>query len=132
MSVKRPMPLVDSDNKTFWEGVKNQKLIIQHCDDCGKHIFYPRYLCPHCFSEKVSWIEASGKGRIYSYTVVHRNAPPFKEETPYVVAIVLLEEGVRIVSRIKGEREKVKIDAPVFVVFERIDEELTLPYFELT
>ena len=132
MEQRKPRPLVDNDNRTFWEGVKNNKLIIQYCEDCKNHIFYPRYLCPHCFSENINWVEASGKGRIYSYTVVHRNAPPFDKETPYVVAIVELDEGVRIVSRIKGNREKISIDMPVTVIYETIDEELTLPYFELS
>jgi uncharacterized OB-fold protein len=132
MNAMNIMPLIDDDSRTFWEGVKNHKLMIQWCSDCKKFIFYPRIICPHCFSEKVSWVEASGQGRIHSYTVVHRAGPPFNEQTPYVVAIVELDEGVRMISRIIGDREKISIDKPVSVVYEKIDEEMTLPYFQLT
>ncbi len=125
-------PLIDDDSRTFWEGAKNHKLMIQWCNDCKKYIFYPRIICPHCFSEHVSWVEASGQGRIYSYTVVHRAMPPFNEQTPFVVAIVELNEGVRMISRIIGDREKISIDKPVSVVYEKIDDELTLPYFQLS
>lgn len=127
-----PKPLIDDDSRPFWEGAKNHKLMIQKCEDCNKYIFYPRIICPHCFSEHVTWVEASGQGRIHSYTVVHRAAPPFKEETPYVVAIIELNEGVRMASRVIGEQEKILIDKPVSVVYEKIDEEVTLPYFQLS
>lgn len=125
-------PHIDDDSRPFWEGVNDHKLMIQWCADCKKHIFYPRIHCPHCFSENVSWVEASGQGRIHSYTVVHRAGPPFKEQTPYVVAIVELNEGVKMMSRIIGDREKISIDKPVSVVYEKIDDEVTLPYFKLS
>ncbi len=127
-----PKPLIDDDSRPFWEGVNNHKLMIQWCETCQKHIFYPRIICPHCYSEDVSWVEASGQGRIHSYTVVHRGIPPFNEQTPYVVAIVELNEGVRMISRIIGDREKIEIDKPVSVVYEKIDDDVTLPYFQLS
>lgn len=124
-------PLIDDDSRPFWEGTKNHKLMIQWCAECHKFIFYPRIICPHCFSEQVSWVEASGRGSIHSYTVIHRAAPPFNEQTPYVVAIIELNEGVRMVSRIVDDWEKVSIDKQVSVVYEKIDDEVTLPYFQL-
>ncbi len=127
-----PKPLIDDDSRPFWEGVKNHKLMIQWCKDCKKYIFYPRIICPHCYSEDVSWVEASGQGRIHSYTVVHRTIPPFNEQTPFVVGIIELIEGVRMISRIVGDRAKVVIDKPVSVVYEKIDDEVTLPYFQLS
>lgn len=126
-----PKPLIDDDSRPFWEGVKNHKLMIQRCEDCSKHIFYPRFLCPHCFSEKVTWVEASGKGTIYSFTVVHKAIPPFHTEAPFVCAIVELEEGVRMATRIVDDRDKISIDLPVSVVYHKIDDEVTLPYFKL-
>lgn len=125
-------PLIDDDSRQFWEGAKNHKLMIQRCADCDKFIFYPRIICPHCYSEQVSWVEASGLGRIHSYTVIHRAAPPFNEQAPYVVAIIELNEGVRMVSRVVGDRDKISIDKQVSVVFEKIDDEVTLPYFQLS
>ncbi|WP_134705119.1 Zn-ribbon domain-containing OB-fold protein [Ammoniphilus sp. YIM 78166] len=123
---------LDDDSRPFWEGAKDQKLMIQQCEECQKFIFYPRILCPHCFSEHVKWVEASGHGRIHSYTVVHKAMPPFKDQTPYVVGIIELNEGVRMMSRIVGERDQISIDKPVTVVYEKIDDEVTLPYFQLS
>jgi uncharacterized OB-fold protein len=126
-----PKPVVDSDSQPFWEGLTKNELMIQQCEDCKKHIFYPRFLCPNCFSEQVTWTKASGHGQIYSYTVVHRAFGPFAEQTPYVVGIVELDEGVRMMTRIIGDREQIAIGKSVNVTFEQVDEELTLPYFKL-
>jgi hypothetical protein len=124
-------PVIDDESRQYWEGLKNHKLMIQQCLDCSKYIFYPRTICPHCFSEHLKWVEANGNGLIYSYTVVHRAMPPFKDEVPYVVGIIELEEGVRMMSRIVGDRSQIAIDKPVSVIFHQIDDELTLPYFQL-
>ncbi|MCL6599829.1 MAG: Zn-ribbon domain-containing OB-fold protein [Alicyclobacillus macrosporangiidus] len=126
-----PKPEVDGDSRPFWEGLNQGELRIQRCEDCGRHIFYPRSICPDCFSDRVCWVRASGRGRIYSYTVVHRAQGPFVQDAPYVVAIVELEEGVRMMSRIVGPREEVAIEKPVRVVFTRVDDELVLPFFEV-
>lgn len=126
-----PKPIPDGDSKPFWEGVQNHELLIQQCQDCHQHIFYPRSICPHCFSEDLSWLKSSGQGSIYSYTVVHKAFGPFREQTPYVVAIVELDEGVRMMSRIIGDRTEIAIGKPVEATFEVIDEDLTLPYFKL-
>lgn len=131
MSDIASMILIDNDSRPFWEGVKKHKLMIQHCEDCQLYIFYPRFLCPHCFSEKVTWVQASGKGRIHSYTVVHKATPPFNKETPFIVGIIELEEGVRMLSRIVGDRELVAIDKTVSVIYKQVEEDVTLPYFEL-
>jgi uncharacterized OB-fold protein len=95
-----PAPVPDGDSKVFWEGVAQGKLLIQRCDACQRFIFYPRSICPHCFADTLSWVEAQGTGTIYSYTVVHRAFGPFAGQTPFVVAIVELTEGVRMMTRI--------------------------------
>ncbi|MCL6517008.1 Zn-ribbon domain-containing OB-fold protein [Alicyclobacillus sp.] len=127
-----PRPEVDSDSRPFWEGLKQGELRIQHCADCGRHIFYPRLLCPHCFSDRIEWVAASGRGSIYSYTVVHRAMGPFADEAPYIVAIVELEEGVRMMTRVVSPRDAVAIGRPVRVVFTQVDDALVLPFFEVT
>jgi uncharacterized OB-fold protein len=127
-----PFPVADGDSKPFWEGIARHKLLIQRCENCQRHIFYPRSLCPHCFSDALSWVEASGKGTIYSYTVVHQAYGPFAAQVPFVVAIVELAEGVRMMTRIAGAGPaSVRIGMPVRVVFEQADENVTLPYFQL-
>jgi uncharacterized OB-fold protein len=128
---KKPAPVINDWARPFWQAAREQRLIVQKCSDCGKHIFYPRIACPHCFSDNVEWVEASGKGTVYSYTVVESNAPSaFVPDMPYVVAVVKLEEGVQMLSNIVGcSPSDVKCDMPVEVVFERLDEEFTLPKF---
>ena len=122
----------DSDSRPYWEGLAQGELRIQRCDSCGRAVFYPRSLCPHCHAENLSWIVASGRGTIYSYTVAHQAFGVFAEEAPFIVAIIELEEGVRMMSRIVGEpRERVAIGLPVQVTFEAVGEDLTLPYFRL-
>jgi len=126
-----PKPQMDEDSRPFWEGARNHKLMIQQCETCRQYIFYPRIICPYCYSDLVSWVEASGHGKIHSYTVVHNAMPPFKGQTPYTIAIIELVEGTRMLSRIVGDRNDIGIDKPVSVVFEKIDDELTLPYFKV-
>ncbi len=127
-----PIPVPDGDTKVFWEGVEQGKLMIQRCDACQCFIFYPRSICPQCFSDSISWVQAQGTGTIYSYTVVHRAFGPFAGQTPYVVALVELTEGVRMMARITGsEPSTVRIGAAVQVVFVQADEGVTLPYFQL-
>lgn len=127
-----PLPVIDGDSKIYWESCKNNKLMIQKCEDCGQHIFYPRQLCPHCMSENLAWVESSGKGIIYSYTVVHRpRHPAFMDKVPYVVALITLEEGVRMMSNIINiDVDQVRCGMPVEVVFEPINDEITLPKFQ--
>lgn len=126
-----PTPVRDGDTTPYWEAIDNHELKIQKCQSCDAHIFYPRSICPHCFSDQIDWVNASGYGRIYSYTVVHRSYGPFTKQAPFVVAIIELDEGVRMMTGVKGPREAVAIDAPVRVVFEQVEENLTLPFFEL-
>ena len=134
MSAQLPASMLqqDSDSRPYWEGLAQGELRIQRCDACARAIFYPRALCPHCFSARLSWIVASGKGIIYSYTVAHQAFGPFAAEAPFVVAIVELEEGVRMMTRIiDAPREHITIGAAVQVTFATVGEHFTLPYFRL-
>ena len=126
-----PKPLLDGDSEPFWKGLQKKELLIQRCENCNKHIFYPRSICPNCFSEHISWVKSKGRGSIYSYTVVHRTFGPFEDQAPFVVAIVELDEGVRMLTRISGDRKQISIGKPVEITYEKIDDDLTLPYFQL-
>jgi hypothetical protein len=88
-------------------------------------------VCPHCFSENLEWVEASGKGTIYSYTVVMNNSPSaFINDIPYVVALIKLDEGVQMLSNIVDcDFDELKCDMPVEVTFEKLDDEFSLPNF---
>jgi uncharacterized OB-fold protein len=129
---EKPVPVVNPWARPFWEAAKEKRLIIQQCKDCNKHIFYPRIACPHCFSDQVDWVEASGKGKVYSFTVVKNNAPSaFITDMPYVIAVVKLEEGVQMLTNIVGcDPEAVTCDMPVEVTFEKLNDEFTLPQFQ--
>ena len=126
----RPRPHLDSDTRPFWEGTRAGELRLQRCRNCGRVIFYPRALCPSCMSDSIDWFRASGKGTIYSHVVVHRAPPGFEDQVPYVVALVDLDEGPRMMTRIKTVNPAtVAVGEAVEVVFEEFDEEITLPLF---
>ena len=125
------LPVMDAESAPFWAGTKQHKLLIRHCNACGRSHFYPRHSCPHCWSDNCEWRPSSGRGRIYSYTVIHHNdVLPFKERLPYIVALIDLEEGVRVTTNIvEGTPEVMHVGMPVEVVYEHVSDEVTLPQF---
>ncbi|MBI9086876.1 MAG: Zn-ribbon domain-containing OB-fold protein [Desulfobacterales bacterium] len=133
MNPSQPIkPIVNPCAQPFWDATRQGKLMIQHCRQCSAHVFYPRLYCPECHSDRLSWTEIAGRGTVYSFTVVRNNAPSaFLAAMPYVVAIVRLEEGVQMCTNIVGcDPEEVRCDMPVEVVFDKIDDEFTLPRFK--
>ncbi len=131
MAYDKPLPVIDNESRPFWDGCRDGKLMLQHCAECGAWVFYPRVLCTACHSERLEWSEASGEGVIYSFTVCHRPAgPTFNHEVPYVVALIDLAEGPRMISNIVGaDPESVRIGQRVRVTFEKATDEVTLPKF---
>jgi uncharacterized OB-fold protein/acyl dehydratase len=127
---RRPRPAMNQDTAFFWEGVKNSELLIQRCASCGELRHPPRPMCPSCNSLEWDSVRSSGRGRVYSY-VVHHHPPIPPLEAPYIVALVELEEKTRLVANLVGlAPEDVRIDMPVEVAFEAVDDELTLPFFK--
>jgi uncharacterized OB-fold protein len=128
---KKPLPRVDEENRWFWEACARHELVLQKCADCSTLRFYPRALCPSCLSSRTDYLRASGRGTVYTFTVTHQNqAPGFKDELPYVMAYVQLEEGPRLLTNIiETPPDEVKIGMPVEVLFEDVDEELAIPKF---
>lgn len=118
----RPVPEADPDSAPFWEGVNQGKLLVQQCSSCTHHRFPPGEICPHCLSREADWAEVSGRGRVYSWIVVRHPIPSeiFADETPYIVALIDLEEGVRIASNLVEIRpEAVRDGMAVEVIFRR-------------
>ena len=102
---KKPLPQITNQvTKEFYEGTKKHKLLVQHCNDCGKNIFYPKVFCPYCFSSKVGWIESSGKGKLYSYTVNCMDSRALK--APFPSGLIELNEGFRIYAILKEKPGK--------------------------
>jgi uncharacterized OB-fold protein len=129
----RTLPVPDGDTKPYWDAAKEHRLIIQRCHDCTRAIFYPRSVCPFCMADHIDWIEASGHGTIYSYTIVHRAPPQFADGVPYVVALIDLAEGVRLMSNVVDcAPTDVRIGAAVEVTFDDVTPEITLPKFRLS
>ncbi|GBD12352.1 hypothetical protein HRbin24_00359 [bacterium HR24] len=128
---ERPLPRPTRISAPFWRGAAEGKLLLQRCRRCGLFIYYPRPFCPRCLAEELEWHEASGRGRVYTYTVVRRAATPaFAAMVPYVLAIVELEEGPRLVTNIVGCRpEEVRVEMPVRATFERLSDEVGLVLF---
>jgi len=129
-SVPKPTPW----SQPFWEGCKRHELLIQKCEECQKLVFYPKLFCPHCLSSKLEWVKTSGKGKIYTYSVVHSYAPTeFSDDVPYVVAVIELDEGVRLMSNvIDCPLGSIRCDMRVEAVFHDVTEEITLPKFKPT
>lgn len=127
----KPEPVVAPWARPFWDATKDRHLRLQQCSDCRKFVFYPRIACPHCGSDTLVWRDVSGRGTIYSYTVVENNAPSaFIADMPYVVAVIRLDEGVQMLSNIIDcDHARLRCDMPVVVAFEKLNERFVLPKF---
>ena len=128
---KKPLPVMQPWTEEFWKATKQHKLLVQECGDCKEKIFYPRKYCPECWSSNLGWSEASGKAKVFSHTVtMDMVEPKFMEDLPYVLAMVDLEEGVRMMTRIVDcDPEDVHIGMDVEVTFQDITDEFALPMF---
>lgn len=125
-------PLIDLDSKPYWDYLQRKELRLQKCTNCKQFRFPPYPACPYCGTPGGDWHALSGKGKIYSWIVVHHPVDSrLKEDVPYVVALVELEEGPRLVGRLVGlPPEEIKGEMPVKGRFEIIDDQLTLLNFE--
>lgn len=117
-------PTVYPETKPFWDAATAGRLVLKQCDDCGEHHHYPRAACPFCGSERTQWREASGRGTIYSFSVMRR------AEVPYVIAYVTLEEGPTMMSNIvDADADAIRIGQKVKVKFNPSDGGPPLPVF---
>lgn len=129
---KGPIPRPTPETQPYWDAAKQGKLLIQRCNDCAQHYFYARPLCSHCLSRNVEWVEASGRGTLHTYVISMRPGRSAPLPPPYIVAIIELDEGPRMMSNLVGvepDPAKIPCDMPVQVVFEAISDEITLPRF---
>jgi len=133
---QRPLPEADPESQEYWDGLKRHELRIQKCNTCDQCYFYPRPFCPieNCHSQNVEWITASGKGTLHSYVIPHRGHPAF--ETPYVIAVIALEEGGKMMTNLdlgelEATAENLPVDAPMEIGYEDVSDEVTLPVWHL-
>lgn len=129
---KAPLPTPTPDSKPFWEAAKRHELRIQRCVDCKEAFFYPRNTCPGCLSGRVEWFNASGRGKLHTFSIVYRGLryPPL--EPPYVLAMVELDEGPRLMTNLVGiepDPARIRCDMAVVVDWADVTPEVTLPRF---
>ena len=127
--MKRLPPVVTEDAAAYWEGLRNKQLLLQTCQECGAVLFPHRAVCTSCGSRRLAVIESQGRATVYSYTVVHRApAPEFQDHLPYVVALVDLDEGPRMMTNLLCDVEVAEVGMRVAVEFDT-DNEQTFPVF---
>ncbi len=129
----KPLPIITPDNAPFWEGCRNGQLLLQRCQACSAWRYPPAPMCPRCASVEAAWTPTSGKGHIHSF-VIYRRAfhPAYAEKVPYAVALVELDEGVRLVLRVVDcPLETLAVGASGVIRFTQLTEEVSLPVFSL-
>ena len=128
-----PLPVPDPLTRPFWESLRAHAIQLQRCGDCARFIYYPRAVCPSCLSDDLAWTPVTGRGVVHAFTIPSRHpTPAFGADVPYVVALIELDEGARILSNlvdVEPRPEAVKIGMPVEIVYDDVTEEITLPRF---
>jgi uncharacterized protein len=117
------IPIIDSASAPYWDAARHGRLLIAGCGACGKVHHYPRPFCPHCWSDDVQPVQASGAGTLYTYSTVYANdLPPFHDRLPYVAAIVELAEGPRVMTTIEGvQPDGLRVGMAVTASFRPVD-----------
>lgn len=137
--VPRPTP----ETQAYWDRLQQQSFMLQRCNVCQRAYFYPRPFCPQldCHSRDVTRFQASGKGAIYSFVINTRPMPGFEDEVPYIIAVIELDEGPRLMTNLidvpgddvpPSKAAAIRVGASVEVVYEQVTEDITLPKFRLS
>jgi uncharacterized OB-fold protein len=126
------VPGVTPLTQPYWDGARRGELLLQRCSTCGHRWHPPLPLCPACHSDSVAWEPASGRGHVYSYTVVyHATHVAMADKVPYIAALIELDEGPRVLTNLRNcAEEDAYVGMPVRVAFEALTDEITLPQFE--
>ena len=131
---RKPLPLRTEENAAYLDGLKQRQLLLQRCAECREYRYPPSMHCPRCLSDRAEWARASGGGSVYSFIILHQPYHPgFRDDLPYNVAVVELDEGPRVVTNIVGcANEDISIGMPVTAEFFDATEESTLLKFRPT
>ena len=129
----KPLPEPTAATRPYWDAAREQKLLLQRSKKTGKFLFYPRAVSPFGTNDTLEWVEASGRGTVYSYTIARRpTAPQWAEDGPYVIAIIALEEGPHMTANVVDcDVETVRIGMAVVATFVPATDEITLVQFKL-
>ena len=128
---KKPLPHPTGMSESFWKGLREHRLLVQKCEECGRHVFPPRPFCVYCLSDQLRWDQLSGEGTVVSYTIVRRSVVRgFEEDVPYVLAIVELGPYVQMTTNIiRCPVEKLCVGMSATAVFEDVTNEFSLVKF---
>lgn len=122
---KMPPPAVTPENRPFWEAAAQGRLLYMRCNDCGEPHYYPRAVCPFCFSDRTEWAESAGRGTVYSFSPMRRGTP-----VPYTVAYVTLDEGFTMLTNLADcDFDAIAIGQRVRVVFKPAEDGQAVPLF---
>jgi len=131
MPYDKPLPTMTKEDRPFWEAAKQHKFMLPRCTECS-HVWFPPYLnCQRCLSFEREWFEASGLGTVFGrIEMLQPYIPAFRDELPYNVVLVQLDEGPKMYSNlIDIKNEDIEVGMPVKVIFEDVTEEFSLPKF---
>ncbi len=123
-------PRRNHETAPFWDGCARGVFVLPRCTACGEFIWYPRRFCPFCANHSVDWVETSGRGTIYSLTIMRQGSGPYRELTPYILAYVELAEGPRVLTNVVGaDPQSMYVGQTVHVVFDEVGEGDAIPRF---
>lgn len=127
----KPVPRSTPDNQPFWEGCRAHRIMLPACQHCDRPHWPPGPVCPFCFSDELSWVQASGRGTVSSWVVVYKAwLPAFEADLPYNAVQVELEEGVRLTGNVVGvPNDALRVGMAVEAVFDDVTPDVTLPRF---
>jgi len=128
-----PLPVPTPETKPYWDALRRHELTLPFCRACAAFFFYPRAACPRCLSPDIDWKPVSGRGTLHTFTVVQRAQKGFPLSPPYVLAIVELAEGPRMMTNLVGiepDPAQLRIGMPVEVTFVDATPEIALPHFK--
>jgi uncharacterized protein len=128
---KKPIPRPSPESIPYWQAAREHRLELPRCNACGQYWFPPSQSCPHCLAADFAWTAVSGVGKVFSFVTYHRvYHPAFAQDVPYVVALVELAEGPRLLTNIVGvPPEAVTCDMAVKVVFDDVEDGVAVPKF---
>jgi uncharacterized OB-fold protein len=125
------LPIIEAESAPYWSALREGRLLLRRCRACGAHHHYPRPFCPACWSDDVEWVEAAGGGTLYTHSTVYVNdLPPFGPQVPYTAAVVELDEGPRLMTRVVDcAPEALAIGMRVELRTEPVTDEVTMAVF---
>lgn len=129
--LEKPQPRITQCAAPYWDYAKQDKLVLPYCGSCQQAFYYPRLWCPSCFNQDLSWQAMSGRGTVYSYSVIYQSPlPSYQADLPYVLAIIELDEGPRMMANVLNcDIKGVHVDMAVEVIFEQRGE-MKIPQFQ--